>query len=53
MLLTEWRAITICFGMAMNRYREKQFYKKFIDVIEIPPLGHLDLELKLDIKPVW
>jgi hypothetical protein len=32
------------------RYREKQLYKKFIKMIEVPPLGRLDLSLMQDIK---
>jgi hypothetical protein len=33
------------FGTAMMRYHEKQLYKKFLDEVEIPPLGPLDFEL--------
>jgi hypothetical protein len=38
------------FGTRMMRYREKQLYKKFLDVIEIPPLGQLDSSLVQVIK---
>jgi hypothetical protein len=38
------------FGTGMMRFQEKQFYKKFLSVIEIPPLGHLDYELKFDLR---
>jgi hypothetical protein len=38
------------FGIAMMRYNGKQLLKKFLKVIEIPPLGHLDFELKLDLE---
>jgi hypothetical protein len=34
----------------MKRFGEKQFLKKFLGVIEIPRLAHLDLELKLDLE---
>jgi hypothetical protein len=34
----------------MMRYNKKQLLKKFLQVIEIPPLGHLDFELKLDLE---
>jgi hypothetical protein len=29
----------------MSRFNEKQLYKKFLKVIEIPPLGRLDTSL--------
>jgi hypothetical protein len=38
------------FGMSMMRFNEKQFYKKFMKLIEIPALGHHDTELIFDIK---
>jgi hypothetical protein len=38
------------FGTAMKRFNEKQLLKKFLGVIKIPPFGHLDFELKLDLE---
>jgi hypothetical protein len=38
------------FGTTMMRYREKQLYKKFLKVIEIPPLDQLDTSLMEDIR---
>jgi hypothetical protein len=38
------------FGTALMRYHEKQLYRKFLDVMEILPLGHVDYELKLYLK---
>jgi hypothetical protein len=38
------------FGTAMKRFSEKQFLKKFLGTIEIPSLGHLAFELKLDLE---
>jgi hypothetical protein len=38
------------FGAAMMRFHERQLYRNFFDVVEIPPLGHLDYELKLDFR---
>jgi hypothetical protein len=34
----------------MTRYREKQLYKKLLKVIEIPPFGRKDLNLKQVIR---
>jgi hypothetical protein len=45
MLLYSMASNSELFGTGMTRYREKQLYKKFLDVIEIPPLGRLDLNL--------
>jgi hypothetical protein len=41
---------SVLFGTAMMRNHEKQLRKNFLDVVEIPPLGHLDFELKLDLR---
>jgi hypothetical protein len=38
------------FGTAVKRFSERQLLKKFLGVIKIPPLGHLDFELKLDLE---
>jgi hypothetical protein len=38
------------FGNAMFRYNEKQLYKKFLKVIEIPLLGRLNSSLINDLK---
>jgi hypothetical protein len=38
------------FGTAMTRYKEKQFYKKLLKVIEIPALGRLDMDLMQDLQ---
>jgi hypothetical protein len=38
------------FGSTMMKFREKQMLKKFLSVIEIPPLGYLDFELRLDLE---
>jgi hypothetical protein len=37
-------------GTAMMRFNEKQLYKKFLKVIDIPPVARLDAELMLDLK---
>jgi hypothetical protein len=37
------------FGTAMTRYNEKQLYKKFLDIIEIP-LSRLDSSLMEDLR---
>jgi hypothetical protein len=50
MLLYSMASNSKLFGTAMTRSREKQLYKKFLDVIDLPSLGHLDLSLKQDIK---
>jgi hypothetical protein len=49
MLLYSMVSNSELFNTAMMRYQVKQLYKKFIDVIEIPHLGHLDLGLKQNI----
>jgi hypothetical protein len=36
------------FGSSMMRYKEKQLFKKCLDVIEITPIGQLDASLKQD-----
>jgi hypothetical protein len=38
------------FSSGMFRFREKQLYKKFLDIVEISPLGHLDASLKEYLK---
>jgi hypothetical protein len=38
------------FGTAMMRYNEKQIYKKFLKVVDIPLITRLDAELMLDFK---
>jgi hypothetical protein len=38
------------FGTGMFRYNEKQLYKKYLNVIELPPLAHLDSSSKEDWK---
>jgi hypothetical protein len=37
------------FGTGMMRYRDKQLFKKFLNVIEIPPIGQLEASLKQDL----
>jgi hypothetical protein len=37
-------------GSGMFRYNEKHLFKKFLDIIDLPPLGHLDASLKNDLK---
>jgi hypothetical protein len=50
MLLYAMASNSGLFGTAMKRYNERQLLKKFLDVIKIPPLGHLDFELKPDLE---
>jgi hypothetical protein len=38
------------FGSGMFRYNEKQLFKKFLDEVDLPPLAHLDVSLKEDLK---
>jgi hypothetical protein len=38
------------FGTGMMRYNERQIYKKFLKVVNIPPIARLDAELMLDFK---
>jgi hypothetical protein len=45
----QWQAMVI-FGTGMMKFTEKQLYKKFLKVIEIPPIARLDAELVFDIK---
>jgi hypothetical protein len=49
-LLYSMASFSDLFGTATTRFNEKQFVKKFLNVVEIPPLGHFDMELKLDIE---
>jgi hypothetical protein len=38
------------FGTGMTTYNEKMLYKKFLKVVEIPPIAKLDAELMFDLK---
>jgi hypothetical protein len=50
MLLYSMAANCDMFGTGMMRFSEKQLYKKFLKVIEIPPLCYQDKELMFHIR---
>jgi hypothetical protein len=43
-------ANSILFGTGMTRFNQKQLYKKFLKVIEVPPLARLDVSPMNDFK---
>jgi hypothetical protein len=49
-LLYSMAANSELFGTGMNRFNEKQLYKKILKVIEVPPLARLDVSLMNDFK---
>jgi hypothetical protein len=38
------------FGTGMTKYNEKMLYKRYMKVIEMPPIAKLDPELMFDVK---
>jgi hypothetical protein len=49
-LLYSMAANSELFGTGLTRYNEKQLYKKFLKVIEVPPLARLDVSLMEDFR---
>jgi hypothetical protein len=49
-LLYSMAANSELFGTGMTRFNEKKLYKKFLKVIEVPPLARLDASLMEDFK---
>jgi hypothetical protein len=49
-LLYSMAANSELFGTGMTRFNEKQFYKKFLKIIEVPPLERLDVSLMEDFR---
>jgi hypothetical protein len=49
-LLYSMAANSELFGTGLTRYNEKQLYKKFLKVIEVPRLARLDVSLLEDFR---